>query len=342
MFSKKIALLISFLFLLNACADTDSNETLQEPEDGTENAEEQSLNAVYSNAKYNITIHYPEAWSAKIFTGLRVGRFAVNIFKSEDVAEQSLPLAVYEEMEYSYVAVWPEGLATELPASHVVPVKDVMHSPALNFAVNRIESKLLLLKDGSIWGYFLVPRNPPEAWSDYGFIYAQVGVKNVKVTCFEEETGQEITLEECDNLEGDRVVRTGQIDEEAAATIRNILENIRLEPVEANARAADFIEITNLQPNATVASPLTIKGKAKGMWYFEGSFAVELVNAEGNTLAKEPAQAKGKWMIEKLAAFTATLTFETAEDEHGKVIFHRANPSGLAKNEMTYSIPVTF
>ncbi len=232
--ASKLILVVSILFLLSSCANSDADTLNRNQPEEAEDSKE--LSRVYTNEKYNIHLYYPEWWSAEAFSELEAGGFTVNVFKGDASAEEDLPLTVHEEMEYSYVAIWPEGLAVELPASHVVPIKDVMHSPALNFAINRIESKLLLLKDRSIWGYFLVPRNPPETWSDNGFIFAQVGTNNVEVICYNEKTGQVISLEECDNLEGDRIVRTGQIDEETAAIIRNILENIRLEPVEAKAQ----------------------------------------------------------------------------------------------------------
>lgn len=231
MFPNKIILsAISILVFFTACDNSDE-EPVELNQQETEQAENINKLGTYKNARYNISLNYPVSWDMATFKDLPTGDFAVNIFKANIIPKEALPLEVHEKMAYSYVAVWPEGLATELPNALIMPFKDVMHAPALNFAINRVESKLLLLKDESIWGYFLVPKNPPEQWSDYGFIFAQVGVDG-SITCFDEQTGEELPMKQCDHLEGDRVVRSGDIDEEAAETIRNILESISLEPID--------------------------------------------------------------------------------------------------------------
>ncbi len=242
MVNKKLFLFIPVFFLITACNNPDAeinrqNVREQETEEATT-----ALNT-YTNKDYNITVKYPALWEVQTFENVEAGHFGVNIFKADMLPDEALPLAVREKMNYSYVSFWPEGLATELPAGLTMSFKDVMHAPQLNFSINRMESKLLLLKDQSIWAYFLVPRNPPENWSNYGFIYAQVGTEEVELTCFDEQTGQEISMEECDHLEGDRVKRTANIDEEAAKTIRNILESISLEPVKKEVSANGMIEV---------------------------------------------------------------------------------------------------
>src|SRR3989344_5192810 len=64
------------------------------------------------------------------------------------------------------------------------------------------------------------------------------------------------------------------------------------------AEKADKIVVTNIKAGDTVASPLTIEGRARGTWYFEASFPVELLDAAGKQLVILPAQAKDEWMTE--------------------------------------------
>lgn len=98
-------------------------------------------------------------------------------------------------------------------------------------------------------------------------------------------------------------------------------------------------------PGSLVKSPLTVSGKARGNWYFEASFPVELVDENGVTLAQIPAQAQGDWMTEDFVPFTATLTWESSSastTRSGVLIFHRDNPSGMPEHDASISVPVIF
>lgn len=94
-------------------------------------------------------------------------------------------------------------------------------------------------------------------------------------------------------------------------------------------------------PNATVTSPLTVTGEARGTWYFEASFPVRLLDDQNNELAVAPAQAQGDWMTEDYVPFSVTLTFVTNAPS-GTLVLHRDNPSGLPENDASISIPVQF
>ena len=53
-----------------------------------------------------------------------------------------------------------------------------------------------------------------------------------------------------------------------------------------------MIEVATPSINATIPQPLTITGRARGGWYFEASFPVELRDANGALLAQTIAQAQ--------------------------------------------------
>lgn len=101
------------------------------------------------------------------------------------------------------------------------------------------------------------------------------------------------------------------------------------------------IRVDNVVPNQTVTSPLTITGEAR-KWYFEASFPVELVDANGKRLAIGPAQAQGEWMTANFVPFKITLTFPAPSTQTGTLIFRNDNPSGLPENQEEYRIPVRF
>jgi hypothetical protein len=108
--------------------------------------------------------------------------------------------------------------------------------------------------------------------------------------------------------------------------------------------ANDLINISAPQPGDAISSPLSVSGEARGMWYFEASFPVEIVDNAGNTLGISPAQAQDDWMTENFVPFTGEVAFDIndAETASGHVIFRRSNPSGLTENDAALEIPVTF
>jgi hypothetical protein len=91
---------------------------------------------------------------------------------------------------------------------------------------------------------------------------------------------------------------------------------------------------------ATVTSPLTVIGKARGGWYFEASFPVRLLDALGNEIAVVPAQAQGEWMTEDFVPFIAELTFSVPSAQYGKLILMKDNPSGLPENDEQVEVAV--
>jgi hypothetical protein len=105
-----------------------------------------------------------------------------------------------------------------------------------------------------------------------------------------------------------------------------------------------MITVSEPLPDATVTSPLRITGSARGNWYFEASFPVRLVDAQGNTIAQVPAQAQGEWMTENFVPFVATLTWATSSvtGATGTLILMRDNPSGLPEHDAQIEIPVIF
>ncbi|MFC1687135.1 Gmad2 immunoglobulin-like domain-containing protein [Patescibacteria group bacterium] len=104
----------------------------------------------------------------------------------------------------------------------------------------------------------------------------------------------------------------------------------------------DQIRITSPRPNDTVNSPLTIEGEALGLWFFEGSFPITILDANGETLGSTVGQAEGNWMSENFVSFTAEITFTRPETEKGTLILSKDNPSGLNENSDELRVPVDF
>jgi hypothetical protein len=115
------------------------------------------------------------------------------------------------------------------------------------------------------------------------------------------------------------------------------------EESEARAAKADRIRVTApAEDNMLVTSPYTVRGEARGTWFFEASFPVRLVDANGNVILQHYATAQGEWMTEEFVPFTSTLTFSTPATATGWLILERDNPSGLPQYADELRIPVRF
>lgn len=105
---------------------------------------------------------------------------------------------------------------------------------------------------------------------------------------------------------------------------------------------SDMIRVTNITQNQEITSPVVIEGEARGGWFFEGQFRVQVVGDNGKILGSTVAQAKGEWMTNDFVPFIATVDFETPLFPNGKIILQNDNPSGLKENEKSFIIPVLF
>lgn len=103
----------------------------------------------------------------------------------------------------------------------------------------------------------------------------------------------------------------------------------------------DLVRLDHPTPGDPVQSPLTVEGAARGTWYFEASFPVILLGANGDTLAVTPAQAQGEWMTQNYVPFKVTLSFTNPGDS-GTLILQKDNPSGLPEHDDQVRIPVRF
>lgn len=91
-----------------------------------------------------------------------------------------------------------------------------------------------------------------------------------------------------------------------------------------------------------ISSPFSLSGKARGYWYFEASFPVRVLDANGNELGVGVAQALDEWMTEAFVPFAGTVEFQTPKTPTGKVVFQKDDPSGLTAHDAAVEVPVRF
>ncbi len=114
------------------------------------------------------------------------------------------------------------------------------------------------------------------------------------------------------------------------------------EVVHAPAALPDRIELRTPLPEAIVQSPFTVEGRARGPWFFEASFPVYLLDANGDTLVAIPAHATAEWMTEEFVPFTATVAFTPPASQTGTLVLAKDNPSGLPEHAAELRIPIRF
>jgi hypothetical protein len=113
-------------------------------------------------------------------------------------------------------------------------------------------------------------------------------------------------------------------------------------PAEGSASAKDAIRVSSPVADAVLSSPFVITGEARGMWYFEATFPVTLLDADGKPVVSTYAQAQGEWMTEQFVPFRTELTFTEPATETGTLVLERANPSGLPEHAAEVRVPVRF
>ncbi|MCR4311728.1 MAG: Gmad2 immunoglobulin-like domain-containing protein [Candidatus Uhrbacteria bacterium] len=104
----------------------------------------------------------------------------------------------------------------------------------------------------------------------------------------------------------------------------------------------DEIIVTSPTSNQLITSPLTISGEAVGGWYFEASFPVKLLDADGNVVAQHYVMATDDWMTSDFVPFEGELEFTAPATDTGTLVLMKDNPSGLPENDDSVEVPVTF
>ena len=103
-----------------------------------------------------------------------------------------------------------------------------------------------------------------------------------------------------------------------------------------------IIRVTTPIANALNSSGYEVTGEARGYWYFEASFPVEVHDTYGTLLGTAIAQAQTDWMTENFVPFKATITFSSPTTSNGKIVLEKDNPSGLPQHDDKLELPISF
>lgn len=102
------------------------------------------------------------------------------------------------------------------------------------------------------------------------------------------------------------------------------------------------IYVYNPAKNTEVSSGVWVVGMVPGSWSFEASFPVRIENSVSDTVVQSNAELLDDWTTEQLVPFKAKLDWSTDQSGTGNLILEKDNPSGLAENDDSVTIPVKF
>lgn len=101
-----------------------------------------------------------------------------------------------------------------------------------------------------------------------------------------------------------------------------------------------------IAPNQKITNPLTFTGNVPAGWAFEGSFPIDIRDANGAVIGHGTATVPN-WMSTTTAWYSATISFGRSSSGNpltptGLIVLYNDNPSGLARNADAAEIPVKF
>ncbi len=115
--------------------------------------------------------------------------------------------------------------------------------------------------------------------------------------------------------------------------------------VKENKYKDDLLIIDSPELNAVVTSPIQVTGKAKGTYFYEGSFPIMVTDSKGQIIGNGVATAEGEWATESFVPFTATILYMPPQgdtEKTGKLILQNDNPSGIPENSIQRVVPIVF
>lgn len=102
-----------------------------------------------------------------------------------------------------------------------------------------------------------------------------------------------------------------------------------------------MIRVDTPFPGAVTGKEFSVIGQARGTWFFEASFPVEVLDKDGKRLAQGVAQAQGEWMTTDFVAFKADIKVPQSYIGSATLVLHKDNPSDDRKLDASVSFPFT-
>lgn len=93
-------------------------------------------------------------------------------------------------------------------------------------------------------------------------------------------------------------------------------------------------------PGAVTGKDFSVIGKARGNWYFEASFPIDVLDKDGNILVKSYATAQGEWMTTEFVPYKGEIKIPDTYMGPATLVLHKDNASGEPDKDASISFPI--
>ena len=105
--------------------------------------------------------------------------------------------------------------------------------------------------------------------------------------------------------------------------------------------STDLLVVELPFPGAVTGKEFSVIGKARGMWFFEASFPIDVLDKDGKILVQTYATAQGEWMTEEFVPFKGDVKVPESYIGPATLVLKRDNASGLPEHDASISFPFT-
>ncbi len=113
-----------------------------------------------------------------------------------------------------------------------------------------------------------------------------------------------------------------------------------------NNASDDLIKVELPFPGAVTGKDFAVIGQARGYWFFEATFPVDVLDKDGNILVQTYASAQAdpqtgevNWMTEEFVPFKANIVAPQSYIGPATLVLHKNNASGLPEHDASLSFP---
>lgn len=104
---------------------------------------------------------------------------------------------------------------------------------------------------------------------------------------------------------------------------------------------ADMIRIETPHAGGVVGKEFVATGEARGNWFFEASFPIDIVGENGSIIGGSFATAEGDWMTTDFVRFKSEIIdLPSAYTGPAWLVLKKDNPSGLPENDASMWVPI--
>lgn len=103
--------------------------------------------------------------------------------------------------------------------------------------------------------------------------------------------------------------------------------------------STDLITVLSPTPGSVTGKVFTLMGEARGNWYFEASFPVTVLDADGAVLVETYATAQGEWMTTEFVPYMSEITIPEDYIGPATLVLKKDNASGLPEHDASISFP---